>query len=86
MMDSESLKFWNSVYAAPDCDSDKLIDKLRWRGSRAYIVVEIAGYTRSMPISKDNARSILKDVAHIRALECDGGVYLIADGVEKSTS
>ena len=85
MMDSESLKFWNSVYAAPDCDSDKLIDELRWRGSRAYIVVEIAGYTRSMPISKDNARSILKDVAHIRALEYDGGVYLIADGVEKPT-
>ena len=85
MMDSESLKFWNSVYAAPDCDSDKLVDELRWRGSRAYIVVEIAGYTRSMPISKDNARSILKDVAHIRALEYGGGVYLIADGVEKST-
>ena len=85
MMDDESLKFWNSVYAAPDCDSDKLVDELRWRGSRAYIVVEIAGYTRSMPISKDNARSILKDVAHIRALEYGGDVYLIADGVEKST-
>ena len=85
MMDSESLKFWNSVYAAPDCDSDKLVDELRWRGSRAYIVVEIARYTRAMPISKDNARSILKDVTHIRALEYGGGVYLIADGVEKST-
>ena len=85
MMDSESLIFWNAIYAATDCDSDKLSDELRWRGSRAYIVVEIAGYTRSMPISKDNARSILKDVAHIRALEYGGGVYLIADGVEKST-
>lgn len=83
MMDSESLKFWNSVYAAPDCDSDKLIDALRWRGSRAYIVVEIAGYTRSLPISKDAARSILKDAAYVRALEYKSGVYLIAEGVEK---
>ena len=68
MMDSESLKFWNSVYAAPDCDSDKLSDELRWRGSRAYIGVEIAGYTRSMPISKDSSLSILKDAAYVRSL------------------
>ena len=85
MMDDESLRFWNAIYAAPDCDSDKLIDELRWRGSRAYIVVEIAGYTRALPISKDNARAILKGAAHVRALEHNGGIYLIADGVEKST-
>lgn len=85
MMDSESLKFWNAVYAAPDCDSDKIIDALRWRGSRAYLVVEIAGYTRSIPVSKGDARSILKDKAYLRALEYKNDVYLIADGVEKST-
>ena len=84
MMDDESLKFWSAIYAAKDCDSDRLVDALRWRGSRAYIVVEIAGYTRLIPISKDAARSILKDAAYVRALEYKDSVYLIADGVEQS--
>ena len=82
-MNDEDVLFWNLIYAATDCDSDRLVDALRWRGSRAYIVVEIAGYTRLMPISKDAARSILKDAGYVRALEYKDSVYLIAEGVEK---
>ena len=78
MMDRESLKFWNAIYAAKDCDSDKLIDELRWRGSRAFLIVEITGHTRLIPISKDAARSILADAAYVRALVYKNGVYLIA--------
>ena len=84
MMDNESLKFWNAIYTATDCDSDKLSDELRWRGSRAFLIVEITGHTRLIPISKDAARGILKDAAYVRALVYKGRVYLIADGVEQS--
>jgi len=83
MMDDESLKFWNTIYTATDCDSDKLIDELRWRGSRAFLIVAIVGYTRLIPISKDAARAILKDAAYVRALEYENNVYLIAEGVEQ---
>ena len=83
-MNDEDLEFWNLICAAGTCDSDSLIDALRWHGSRAYLIVEIAGYTRSMPISKDTAKSILKDKAYLRALQYKNDVYLIADGVEQA--
>ena len=81
-MDDDSEEFWAAICGAALRDSDSLMDALRWHGSRAYLIVSIAGYDRPVSVSKVVARSILRDRAHVRALEYEDDVYLIADGVE----
>lgn len=81
-MNENDVLFWNLIYTAEPYDSDALIETLRWRGSRAYLVVSIAGYNRIMSIGKAIARSILRDKANVRGLEHEGDIYLITDGVD----